>query len=158
MNLNQLQKSVVIPSPTNTHRTANSLHWPAHKSFRLKVRRLLCKKTFWGGAACKDDYRFIPYSFSSTWNFNPINLVCGPTSPRSPSIESLGLGSCCPLMTFNTSCFFIWPGMGSSTLGLKASAVGKMITLYLWFFTYCNKMTNVNHFNYEFFKLYFVIL
>lgn len=42
-----------------------------------------------------------------------------PTSPRSPSIESRGLGSCCPLMIRSTSCFLSCPGRGSSELGLK---------------------------------------
>lgn len=42
-----------------------------------------------------------------------------PTSPRSPSTESRGLGSCCPLMTRNTSCFLSCPGRGSSEWGLK---------------------------------------
>lgn len=42
-----------------------------------------------------------------------------PTSPRSPSIESRGLGSCCPLIILRASCFLSCPGRGSSELGLK---------------------------------------
>lgn len=49
----------------------------------------------------------------------PTLLPASPTSPRSPSIESLGLGSCCPLMIRSTSCFLSCPGRGSSALGLK---------------------------------------
>lgn len=45
------------------------------------------------------------------------------TSPRSPSIESGGLGSCCPLMTFITSCFLGFAGSGSSLRGLKAPGI-----------------------------------
>lgn len=62
-----------------------------------------------------------------------------PTSPLSPSIESLGLGSCCPLMIFNTSCFFIWPGTGSSRLGLKAPAGEKNKNKILISATHTNK-------------------
>lgn len=47
-----------------------------------------------------------------------------PTSPRSPSIESRGFGSCCPLMTRSTSCFLSCPGRGSSELGLKRPGGG----------------------------------
>jgi len=44
------------------------------------------------------------------------------TSPRSPSMESLGLGNCWPLMTLRTNCFFNRPGKGSSAIGLKEPA------------------------------------
>lgn len=42
------------------------------------------------------------------------------TSPLSPNMESLGFGSCCPLMIFNTNWVFLRPGRGSSKVGLKA--------------------------------------
>lgn len=49
------------------------------------------------------------------------------TSPRSPSMESLGLGSCWPLIIFTTSCFLICPGNGSSNTGLKGPANRKRL-------------------------------
>lgn len=42
------------------------------------------------------------------------------TSPLSPSMESLGLGSCWPLMIFRINWVFLCPGSGSSNIGLKA--------------------------------------
>lgn len=41
------------------------------------------------------------------------------TSPRSPNMESGGLGSCCPLITFRMSCFLGLAGSGSPEKGLK---------------------------------------
>lgn len=43
------------------------------------------------------------------------------TSPLSPNMESLGFGSCCPLMILSTSCVFFCPGGRSSSMGLKAA-------------------------------------
>lgn len=48
-------------------------------------------------------------------------MYFGLTSPLSPNIESLGLGSCCPLMIFSTNWVFLFPGRGSSNMGLKAA-------------------------------------
>lgn len=47
----------------------------------------------------------------------PLEALLGPellTSPLSPSIESGGLGSCCPLMIFRISCFLGLAGSGSA--------------------------------------------
>lgn len=41
------------------------------------------------------------------------------TSPRSPSMESGGLGNCCPLMILRMSCFLGYAGRGSSLNGLN---------------------------------------
>lgn len=57
------------------------------------------------------------------------------TSPLSPNMESLGFGSCCPLMIFTTSCFLIWPGSGSSRLGLKAPALSRKEAQFVWSLT-----------------------
>lgn len=42
------------------------------------------------------------------------------TSPLSPSMESLGFGSCWPLMIFSINSVFLLPAWGSSNIGLKA--------------------------------------
>lgn len=57
----------------------------------------------------------------SLWGLDLVSSkYCCLTSPLSPNMESLGLGSCCPLMIFSTSWVFLCPGRGSSSMGLKA--------------------------------------